>query len=303
MIHLLLTILVAPTRAEPGAVDVEATPTPPPAAPAAEASPELGVIPEPILELARSVSDRPLPERMGAISGALLGRPYVSDPLGEGSGVDPDPIARYDAFDCLTFTEEVLALSMAGDPAHAAQIRRDLRYGVGHPIDYVHRRHFMELQWIPGVVEDGFLRITTSEYGPVQVLHKEVDANTWKWWRSRSKFAHTDEQLPSGTMHLEVLDLDTALAAADRIRPGSVILTVREDRPGVPLWVTHVSLVVPTEGGGSTMRHATKIGSGGTRDHGLAWYIEHLESYVNWKVAGIAVLEPVELGPRRPAAP
>ncbi|HHO50446.1 MAG TPA: DUF1460 domain-containing protein [Deltaproteobacteria bacterium] len=300
MLPLILTILVAPTPAEPGAVDVE---TPAPAPPASASPPDLGTIPEEILQIARSVSDRPLPERMGAISGALLGRPYVSDPLGEGSGVDPDPIARYDAFDCLTFTEEVLALSMAGDPAHAAQIRRDLRYGVGNPIDYVHRRHFMELQWIPGVVEDGFLRITTSEYGPVKVLDKEIDANTWRWWRPRSKFAHTDEQLPTGTMHLEVLDLPTAQAAADRIRPGSVILTVREDRPGVPLWVTHVSLVVPTGDGGTTMRHATKIGDGGTRDHDLAWYLEHLESYTNWEVAGIAVLEPIEPGPRRAVVP
>ncbi|MEM6928635.1 MAG: hypothetical protein AAF602_16985, partial [Myxococcota bacterium] len=42
------------------------------------------------------------------------------------------------------------------------------------------------------------------------------------------------------------------------------------------------------------LRHATKIGKGGTRDHNLDWYLRHLESYTNWEVLGISVLEPVE---------
>lgn len=287
---------------EPGAIDVKDPGLPPPPR-AEQLTNGLGAIPPEVVDLARSVADRPLAKRMAAISEAMLGRPYLSDPLGEGQGVDPDPIARYDAFDCLTFAEEVLALSLAGDPLHAAEIRASLRYGTDKPVDYVHRRHFMELQWIPGVVQDGWMRVTSAEYGPVTVLEKEVDADTWKHWRPRKKFAHTDEQLPSGAMRLEVLDLDTAKSVAEAIRPGSVILTVRQDRAGVPLWVTHVSLLVESSEGRTVMRHATKMGSGGTRDHDLAWYLRHLETYKNWKVQGIAVMEPIEHGPRRAAIP
>ena len=278
------------------------TPAPAPkaAAPAPKAHPGIGAIPPDLLALAESVSDRPLAERIGEISGALLGLPYVSDPMGEGVGHDADPFARYDAFDCLTYTEEVLGLSMAGDPAHAAEVRSALRYGTG-PRDYVHRRHFMELQWIPGVTSEGWLRDSTRDYGEVVTLDKEVTAATWRGWRARQRFAHSDEELPLGNMHLDVLPLDEAARAADRIRAGSVILTVRKDRPGVPLWITHVSFLVPKEGGGTRMRHATKIGSGGTRDHSLSWYIDHLRTYKNWPVLGISVLEPIEQGPRRPA--
>lgn len=294
--------LCALAGAEPGAIDVKDPGLPPPP-PTAALTNSLGTIPTDMVQLARSVADRPLAERMAVISAAMLGKPYVSDPLGEGVGTDPDPIARYDAFDCLTFAEEVLALALAPDPVHAARIRADLRYGVGQPVDYVHRRHFMELQWIPGVVRDGWMRVSSADYGPVTVLEKEVTPETWTNWRSRKQFAHTDEELPLGTMHLEVLDLDTARQAASKIRPGSVILTVRQDRAGVPLWVTHVSLLVENDEGEAVMRHATKMGAGGTRDHSLTWYLDHLETYKRWKVQGIAVMEPIEHAPRRSAAP
>jgi len=257
--------------------------------------PAVGTIPDDVLAAAREARHLPLADRMEAVSRVLLGRPYVADPMGEGHGFDADPVARYDAFDCLTFTEEVLALSLSGDPAHAASIRASLRYDDAR-IDYVHRRHFMELQWVPAVVRDGWLRDATGDYGTVVHMEKTVDAATWAGWGPRSKFQHTDEELPSGTMALDVLPLEQAIAVADTVRPGSVILTVRQDRAGVPIWTTHVGFVVRTEDG-IRLRHATKLGSGGTKEHGLRWYLEHIRSY-RWKVAGITILEPVELGPR-----
>ena len=256
--------------------------------------PTIGAIPHEVLSVARSVHDQPLPERMAAVSEVLLGRPYVNDPMGEGGGHDADPLARYDAFDCLTYTEEVLALSMAGDPAHAASVRSSMRYD-GAP-SYASRRHFMELQWVPGVLRDGWLRDTTADYGAVRQLKKTVDQHTWDGWGPRKRFPIADERMPSGEMTLDVLPLETAIAVADEIRPGSIVLTVREDRAGVPIWTTHVGFVVPTASG-TRMRHATKLGSGGTKEHGVRWYLEHIRSY-RWKVAGITILEPQAYGPR-----
>jgi len=271
------------------------------AGPGAETSPDdlpqptIGAMPPDLVAVAREVRNHPLPARMEAISGALLGRPYVNDPMGEGAGHDPDPLARYDAFDCLTYTEEVLALALAGDPSHAAAIRSSLRYE-GEP-SYATRRHFMELQWVPAAVQAGWLVDTTSDYGPVDAMSKVVDEDTWAGWGPRSRFPIPDDQMPSGTMHLDVLPLEAAITAADQIRPGSVVLTVREDRAGVPIWTTHVGFVVPTDDG-PRLRHATKLGSGGTREHSVRWYLEHIRSYRRWKVAGVTILEPQELGPR-----
>jgi hypothetical protein len=258
----------------------------------------LGALPPELAARALEVSDRPLPERMAAISKQMLGRPYLADPLGEGRGIDADPLARYDVYDCLTFVEEVLALSLAGDPAHAARVRLALRYGDG-PIEYRTRRHFMELQWIPGNIADGWLADTTATYGPVTHLERAVDADTWHSWRSRARFAMSDEELPVGTMQLDVLSLDDALAAVDDIRPGSILLTVREDRSWNPIWISHVGFVLPTEAGQPRqVRHATRMSSKTVRDHDLAWYLRHLKTYSKWPAVGVAVLEPIEQGPR-----
>ena len=261
-------------------------------------TPPPGAVPPPLAEVARSVRNRPLAERMDVISQELLGLPYALDALGEGAGPDPDPFARYDAFDCLTFVEEVLALSLSSDPLGAAAVRSDLRYGE-NPRTYVGRHHFMELQWIPHAVEAGWVVDTTAEYGPTVRMEKEISPETWAAWSLRPRFAHTDDELPMGTMALDVLPLDAAVAAADRIRPGTLVLTVRKDRTWSPIWISHVGFVVP--GDQPTVRHATKMGSGGTRDHGLVWYLEHLQSYSRLPAVGISLLEPVEQGPRQAA--
>ena len=266
------------------------------AATAADVAP-LGEMPEQVRETAERVRPLPLVERIDAVSASMLGVPYVGDPLGEGREPDLDPLVRYDAFDCLTYVEEVLALSLAPDPAHAADVRLDLRYGGNEP-RYENRHHFMELQWIPSAIERGWLRETTAEYGETETYRREITADTWSSWRSRSQFALTDEQLPIGTMELQYLPLERAREVATQIRPGSVVMTVREDRTYNPIWISHLGFVVPGEQ--PTIRHASRMRSVmETRDQGLVWYIEQLMAYKNWKAVGIAVFEPIEAGPRK----
>lgn len=259
----------------------------------------VGRIPPELARVVRDAANLPLPARLDAVSRALLDRPYVIDPLGEGVPPDPDPLARYDVFDCLTFVEEVLALSLAGDLGHVGAVRNALRYGDAPP-GYAARRHFMELQWIPGNVDAGWLRVTTGDFGEVVHLERAWTAANWANWAGRAKFHHTDAELPVGTMALDVLPLATARAVADRIPPGSILLTVRSDQPWKPLWITHVGFVFRGDDGRAIVRHATKT-SGRTRDGSLEAYLEKLETYPNWPVLGVAILEPIEAGPRRSA--
>ncbi|MCB9674995.1 MAG: DUF1460 domain-containing protein [Alphaproteobacteria bacterium] len=259
------------------------------------AGPGESTLPEAVREAAVDSRNLPLAERIDRVSESMLGHPYVNDPLGEGRGVDRDPPVRYDAYDCLTFVEEVLALSLGGDPDHAAEVRLALRYDEGE-IDYARRNHFMELQWIPHAIARGWVRDTTADYGTPTRMERVVDEATWNAWRSRGKFALTDEELPKGQMQLDVLSLDDAIAAAGRVRPGTLLLTVRADRSWNPIWISHLGIVVP--GDTPTVRHATKMGEGSTRDHGLVWYLEHLKTYDKWPAVGVAMLEPVEYGPR-----
>ena len=253
-----------------------------------------GDVPAAIVEVAREVRNRPLPARIDAISKSLLGVPYLDDPIGEGVPPDVDPIVRYDGFDCLTYVEEVLSLALTGDPAHAAMVRNSLRYD-GDPATYANRQHFMELQWIPRAVANGWLRDTTREYGETVRFERTVTDATWAAWSGRARFALTDDELPTGTMALDVLPLAAAQAAAAHIRPGSIVMTVRQDRSWIPIWITHLGFVVP----GATLRHASRLASSRTvREHDLAPYLRHTATYTNWPTAGIVVFEPVEQGPR-----
>jgi len=250
-----------------------------------------------VIDTAREARALPLPERIKAISEPWIGLPYQNGPLGELGGPDPDPVTRYDTFDCLTFVEEVLALALSPDPLAAQQVRRGLRYRNGGPATYENRRHFMLAEWIPGTIEDGWMvDVTPSLPGAVQ-MDKAVTASVWAAWRQRGAFDLADERLPVGTMSFWYLPLEAAADAIELIEPGSVVFTLRQPYEHLPIAITHVGITVPAEA--PTMRHASRMGQRVVRDDALSWYVEHLGTYEKWPAAGLIVLQPVSYGPRR----
>ena len=70
----------------------------------------------------------------------FLGTRYINSPLGEGCAPDSDPLIRFDAFDCTTFVETVIA---NGDIETLNQIR----YKDGQ-IGFLNRNHFIESDWL-----------------------------------------------------------------------------------------------------------------------------------------------------------
>ena len=271
--------------------------------------PERWTIPAATLTAVRSVASSSIGRRMEAASHDWLGLPYLNEAAGEMDGDDPDPPARYDSFDCLTFVEEVLGLAMSADPLYAPAVRDALRYRDAPSSDipasastwrrsYNERRHFMEAQWLPDAVRNGLLTDITAAVGPAHVLEHSVTADTWTNWR-RAKFFHLPSELyPVGTWSLSYLSLSDAVASYTRIPPGALVLTLREARAWSPIAITHVSLVVEDPNGKVHMRHATRMGAQKVRDDDLGWYVKHLNDYVNWPSLGISVFMPREQGPR-----
>ena len=237
---------------------------------------------------------------MRDISQPLKGLPYQVDPVGEGAGPDPDPVARYDVFDCLTFVEEVMALGLPVDPASAPEVRTALRYGPSGEVTYENRNHFMMHQWIPHNIKNGMLADITTDLGTTVKMTKVVESRTWTRWKSRPRFLLSDDQFPVGEFSLDVLPLDQALLSLSSIPPGALVLTIRENRSYVPIVVTHIGFVVASDDPERPLlRHATKMGSEPrVRDDFLQWYFEHLQNYRYWKVAGVVVLMPQEFEPR-----
>lgn len=89
-----------------------------------------------------------LEQRIAYFSKRFLSRPYVNGALGEGceGRYDQNPLFRFDAFDCLTYVNTVLALSLAKSVGDFKQQLMRLNYYDGQP-DYLKRFHFMSLDW------------------------------------------------------------------------------------------------------------------------------------------------------------
>ncbi len=113
--------------------------------------------------------------QLNALSSRFLGRRYRLSPLGEGKGVDLDPLLRFDAFDCTTYIETVIALARSPEQNRDEQIRQLnlIRYSGGTP-DFAARRHLPVFQWLPQLETAGILRDISVEIAPVQVRHIEA---------------------------------------------------------------------------------------------------------------------------------
>ena len=255
------------------------------------------VMPDSIREAAISSQNLEIGPRMEEVSRPFIGLPYVLDPMGESVGVDPDPLIRYDAFDCLTFVEEVLALSLSFSPESADINRLHLRYfdGVVH---YRTRKHFMLSQWIPDNIKKGFLKDITPEMGESESIEKHLGPELWEKWKLRRKYRLADSDLPQGDFHLNVLPLQQTTGLPEKLPNGSLLIIVRRDQPKNPLLVSHIGIVVE-QNDQKWIRHATTLGKRIRQDR-LDKYLKTLrKTRYKWPIVGLSVLYPLEQGPRR----
>lgn len=222
--------------------------------------PRLGRLGEPAIDdFLRAVqqSPGPLAERVARVSARLVGTRYVRDPLGEGSRGrrDRDPLIDLARVDCLTFVEQVLALSQRSTLRQASELLQRYRYA-GSEARYHRRRHFMELQWLPGLAGEGLLRDVTREVAgeAARTFEREVRResyrNAFRRWRRR-----LGDELPVGTIRLAYVPAREAPGVAARIPDGAVMSLLRRTPRDWPVTITHVGFVV-RQGQGRVFRHA-----------------------------------------------
>ncbi|HPQ81346.1 MAG TPA: DUF1460 domain-containing protein [bacterium] len=142
-----------------------------------------------------SVQDLPLLERLECLSRRFLGIRYEPDPLGEGNGagIDDDPTYRFDAIDCMTFVEEVVALSFSGDAGEFTDTLGCIRYR-----DCVHtyamRNHHVE-DWVRENSARNYIRDITGEVGGSLVKRAVVEIDFMRWIEAKPDMLphHKDE--------------------------------------------------------------------------------------------------------------
>lgn len=234
-------------------------------------------------------SQAPLSRRLLGVSERFLGTPYVASPLGEGSGVDPDPTFRTDAVDCLTFVEQALALSLARNDAEVPPLLESLRYAATPA--YEDRNHLMEAQWLPNNVRKGFLVDVTRRYGGEDVVRvqKTLTARTWTS-KSSQELALPKERRPVGTFSLNMIPLEKVMAHARKVPSGTILIVLRDDLPLKATRITHLGFVVQ-KGRRTWLRHAARNGYARVVDEDLETFLARNAKYTKWKVSGVSLFE------------
>lgn len=203
---------------------------------------------------------------------SFLGVPYAESPLGEGALPDDGPLIRFDAFDCTTFVETVLA---DGD----VDCMNQIRYRNGE-IGFLTRNHFIECDWLPNNMD--FVQNVSAKYAPTDVRRIVIDKA--EWFRV-----------------LHGIDADVAPVVVDlEYVPYSHVHLVNVDKPLIVLFVTdkpdfrdkigtdlavvHMGFWLPN----GMLRHASSV-AGAVVDVDMAEYIaQRMKDKTN---IGIALVE------------
>lgn len=114
----------------------------------------------------RKVKGATTADRVDSASRSFLGVPYADAPLGEGGAdaYDHGPLYRFDAFDCTTYVETVLALAGSRKAEEFLPKLNRIRYRGAKP-RFVTRNHFPCVDWIPHNTQTGVVRDITEEVG------------------------------------------------------------------------------------------------------------------------------------------
>jgi hypothetical protein len=101
-------------------------------------------------------------QRLEYISEAWLNKPYLLFALGEGQNAafDQHPLYRTDAFDCETFVDTVLALTLSQNIDEFKKNMNKIRYQNGQ-VDFLQRNHFTGLEWNTSNQQQGFIQDIT----------------------------------------------------------------------------------------------------------------------------------------------
>jgi len=246
-----------------------------------------------------------LPERVEAISALFLGAPYKRGALGEGPDgeFDRDPLMRFDAFDCTTFVETVMALALESDLDAAKRTLQKIRYR-GGKVSYATRNHFTELDWVPNNVAAGFLRDVTSEIAGPRVAKVSKTISKRKWYLKKTtaslegeiaedekhplvlKLHQLGERFADERATLPVLPMSALPQALAHIPSGTIANIVHVDQKDRDSLVSHQVILIKKSDG--WYLRAAAVGKAVEDDP-----ISHLAIYrdLKWRLAGLNLNE------------
>ena len=225
-----------------------------------------------------------MPERIRYFSQLFLDKPYTLTALGEGlpGKFDQAPLYRFDAFDCQTYVETVLALALSDSASHFKRCMQNIRYAHGN-IEYTQRNHFTSPDWNTFNQQQGMLQdITTTIQDQNQnanaryaetIIHQanwyqhfKVDkirlcsASSTETKQRLHRLQHLAKFLPAKTSRIAYLPIEALITKdknsqylLDQIPSGAIIEIVRPNWDltkaiGTHLNVSHIGLAIREQG-------------------------------------------------------
>ncbi len=196
----------------------------------------------------------------------------MESPLGESVPPDSDPLIRFDAFDCTTFVETVLA--------HGNKEKLNkIRYKDGK-VEFLNRNHFIESDWLYN--NSQHVKNVSREYAPTEIRHVVIDKKAWL-----KKVHKIDSRFEAVEINLEYIPYEhTEQIAVDKTM---IVLFVADnpkirDKIGTDLAVVHMGFILPD----GTLRHASSE-RGAVVDVPLTEYLNARKQ--NKSNIGIALVE------------
>jgi Protein of unknown function (DUF1460) len=248
-------------------------------------------------QLDRAIADAHLVPAMGErverLSALFVGVPYGDLPLGEGTGVEPQPRWRVDLVDCQTFVETVLAMANARSLRRARAVLDDIRYAGDPPqVSFATRNHFTEAQWLPSNVGKGYLREETVEVY-AHAPSTSLTLHRAEWEKVPGLKRLLEAQVPEGEFRIHYLTLEMAKKRVGSFEPGSVLMVVRQHDPKRVVRVSHMGFVVRKEGR-LYVRHASSGDDHRVIDMPIDRFLEKQREYKKWPVQGVALAMPLD---------
>jgi D-alanyl-D-alanine carboxypeptidase/D-alanyl-D-alanine-endopeptidase (penicillin-binding protein 4) len=211
---------------------------------------------EPSLKYAKRLLSSNHPEnykdRLVHFSKALEGKPYKLGPTGEGvrGAIDSKPLLNLWEFDCVTYMESVMALSMSSHPNQVIPHLNKIRY-FSDSTSYITRKHFFIEDWI--YKSPKYVRTVRF---PMDTTHTRITGKQFFFKLKQIPFLGEDPSTP-----LSYVPYQKALTLMDNwghYKPYKSFLGVAfVTRKPEWLWVSHTGFLDATEGGKPQLRHAS----------------------------------------------
>jgi len=184
-----------------------------------------------------------------------VGTPYMLSSLGEGplGPYDKDPLVDLTRVDCMTFCEQILALSITDSYDDFIRTLQKIRYA-GNVVDIKERNHFVIADWLPNnswLVED-----VTQMIGGDQCLLMTKTIHRQEFLATLGCL-DTAGVASSLTLSQHYIPKNSISSSTDKFKNGDIICLATHKKG---LFVTHMGFLIISENDELFYRNASRFG-------------------------------------------